>query len=456
MRIDQLPVEIISEICENVSEVDIPSLRLTSRLLAEVATPFLLDEIHLVFKPDSFQRLLEISRHPVISRAVTSLLYEIDSLATFETRSDWEDRVFEPSYLELLQRWPKRNACEEEQQDALQREKEQRKDRCYGNRKERYQEDDLAKGWDSYSVMYTEQELLRRNGHGFEDMYSAFRALPNLGSITMSEGCTIVTRTKYLDKTFSASLQRLGSQHDTGIPQARALLLSAARAGLSLHEVQLGYVDWQFLQADEADFLEMKNALKSVTTFEVHISTGCNEVTDEIGITIPECSEYLKSHRFWHLIKDTPLLEDLTIAFDWFEPTCPAQLDWLIGSSRWEHLATVAFECIDTDELSCIAFFRRHQDTLREVSLDTIRLITGEWPAVLEEMHDALSLTSAQVTGRLLGDDPPQEWYLDPTYQDPKLDEQSKRTRAAIEDYLIGWGDCPLRDEDEHPQYLLP
>lgn len=154
------------------------------------------------------------------------------------------------------------------------------------------------------------------------------------------------------------------------------------------------------------------------------------------------------------MIKDTPLLEDLTIAFDWFEPTCPAQLDWVVSSSRWEHLTTVAFECIDTDELSCTAFFRRHQDTLRDVSLDTIRLITGEWPAVLENMHDALSLTSAQVTGRLLGSDPLQEWYLDPTYQDDELDEQSSRTREAIEDYLIGWGDCPLRDEDEHPQAL--
>lgn len=455
IKLDQLPVEVVSEICENVPETDIPNVRLTSRFLRDVATPFLLDEIHLVFKRSSFDRLLEISQHPVISRSVTSLFYEPDSLDRFRSREDWEDNIIEPSYLDLLQRLPRRGASEEEQRQAEQREKEQNKDRRrMGDRSKQYSEEDLAKGWSAYQAIFEEQEFFRSRGYGFEEIFTAMRRLLNLHAITMSQGCTVVTRTKYLDKTFSASLQRPGAVDDSGIPPSRSLLLGAARAGLSLKTVQLGPVDWKLLHADDGEFAEMKDSLKSVCEFEIHITTGYDENTDDIGVEIPECHEYLSNCRLWHLIRDTPLLESLLISFDWYEPTSPAQLTWIVGDTKWDFLSSVAFQCIDTDERSWVAFFCRHQKTLREVCFEDIRFVTGEWPSALEEMHDALSLTSAHVQGRLIGEDPHQCWHLDAIYPASSDDytSPSNRTREAIEDYLIGWGDCPLLDEEEHPQ----
>lgn len=115
MRIDQIPTEIVARICENVPAVDVLNVRLTSRFLSNVANPFLLDEIHLIFKRDSFQRLLDISRHPVISRAVTKLLYEFGSLPTFEDRRGWESRIIDPMSAEILRRFARRGACKEEQ-----------------------------------------------------------------------------------------------------------------------------------------------------------------------------------------------------------------------------------------------------------------------------------------------------------------------------------------------------
>lgn len=455
IRLDQLPVEVVSEICQNIPEADIPNVRLTSRFLSGVATPFLLNEIHLVFKRSSFERLLEISQHPVISRSVTSLFYEPDSLDRFQSRGDWEDSIMELSYLDLLQRLPKRGASEEEQRRAEQREREQFQDRRrMGDRSKQYSEDDLAEGWDAYQELYEEQESLRSRDHGFEAMCTAMRILPNLHSITMSQGCTVVTRTKLLDKSFSASLLRPGTVHDSGIPPSRSLLLGAVRAGLFLHTVRLGPVAWKLLQAEDGEFAEMKSALKSVRDFEMHMTTGYDEDTDDIGVDIPECYKYLSNCKLWHLIKDTFLLESLLIKFDWYEPTCPAQLAWIVGDTKWDFLTSVAFQCIDTDERSWVAFFCRHRDTLREVDFEDIRFLTGEWPSALEGMHNALSLTFARVQGRLAGEDPYQRWELDPLYPASYDDYtcHSNRTREAIEDYLIGWGDCPLHDEDEHPQ----
>ncbi|KAL8805981.1 MAG: hypothetical protein Q9182_001638 [Xanthomendoza sp. 2 TL-2023] len=455
MRLDQLPTEIVVLVCKKVSKFDVPNLRLTSKFLCSVATPFLLNEIHLVFKPESFHRLLEISQHPVISGSVTSLLYEIDCLERFDSRCEWEQRVIEPSYLSLLQTLPTRCASEEEKFEARQRELEHDRNRRPARANEQYAEDTLAKGWDSYLALYAEQAVLRGSDYGSGAICSAMRALPNLRTIILSHGSGIVERTKQLDKTFSASLQRLYPE-TSGIPQAQSLLVGAAGAGLSLESVQIGDVDWKILQCDDEDFFKIKDALQSLRTCKLRISTGNDWSIENLGVEIPTCSEFLRqSRRLFHLIKDMPLLNDLTIAFDWFDPTGPAQLEWIVGSITWSFLTVVSFECIDTDDHSWVSFFRRHRGSLRKVCLESIRLLTGKWSAVLEEMHEALTLESACVTGSLLGDDPVQSWYLNPGFPLSSPEDyacQSNRTRKAVEDYLIGWGDCPLLDEEEHPQ----
>ncbi|KAL8809498.1 MAG: hypothetical protein Q9200_003366, partial [Gallowayella weberi] len=284
MRLDQLPTEILLLVCEEVSPFDVPNLRPTSKFLSSVATPFLLDEIHLLFKPESFHRLLEISQHPVISGAITTLFYEIDFLDRFDSRCEWEENVFDPNYLTLLQKLPTRCVSKEERSEARQREMEYLKNACPD---EQHAEDTLAKGWDSHLALYAEQEILRRSDYGSEAICRAMRALPSLREIIMSQGCGIVPRTKKLDKTFSASLQLLGSEN-SGTPQARSLLVGAATAGLSLESVQIGSIDWKFLQCNDEDFFKMKDALQSLRSCELRISTGSDAYADKFGLEIPE------------------------------------------------------------------------------------------------------------------------------------------------------------------------
>jgi hypothetical protein len=73
---DRFTTEMSQIICELVEIEDIQSLRLVSKFSKKLATPFLLSEVQLVFHPDSFQRLLAISRHPKISKQVKILYYE--------------------------------------------------------------------------------------------------------------------------------------------------------------------------------------------------------------------------------------------------------------------------------------------------------------------------------------------------------------------------------------------
>ena len=122
------------------------------------------------------------------------------------------------------------------------------------------------------------------------------------------------------------------------------------------------------------------------------------------------------------------------------------------SSGWWEiqggHLLMVNFRGINTDERSWVTFYNRHKTTLKEVYKDQTTLTSGWWPLVLERMHAALNLTVARVTGCFLGFDPGQCWHLYPAYpaSHDDMSFQCNRTRKAIHDYLIGWGDCPLHD----------
>jgi len=89
-RLDRLPTELSQTICELVEIEGIQSLRLVSKLMKKLATPFLLSEMQLVFHPDSFERLLAISRHPELSKQVKILYYEPDAWDKHETQNSWE------------------------------------------------------------------------------------------------------------------------------------------------------------------------------------------------------------------------------------------------------------------------------------------------------------------------------------------------------------------------------
>ena len=55
-------------------------LRLACKAFAAIGTQYLLHQVHLIFKSSSFDRLREISEHPIISQHVDYLYYEADTV----------------------------------------------------------------------------------------------------------------------------------------------------------------------------------------------------------------------------------------------------------------------------------------------------------------------------------------------------------------------------------------
>ena len=64
----------------NLSPTLAANFRLTSKKFADIGVQYIVPEVHLVIKKDSFERMMAIAEDPVFSKFVTSVLFEVDVL----------------------------------------------------------------------------------------------------------------------------------------------------------------------------------------------------------------------------------------------------------------------------------------------------------------------------------------------------------------------------------------
>lgn len=424
-----------------------------SRFWMNVATPWLLPQAHLIFTADSFQRLVDISLHPVIRHHVTSLFYEPDTLWTYDSQKEWQKDLHDTP-IGNFPAIPQPGATEREQR-VYQRELARLRTLP------KYSRGYLRQAYAEYVRLYNEQDVLRLNHYGAATLMFAMLQFPKLSRICMSLGCNIVTRSDYLNQGFAAALQKpfgdAGHSIPSGVAQMRSLLLGADLAQLHLTSLELGDVDWKFLQAPDDTFKPMKKALNCLRHLTLTIATGSDADEDQVvDVEVPKCREYLKNGRLNDFLIAAPGLEDLSLAFDWYEPYGPSELKDIVGSFTWSSLRDVAFDNFDTAEEDWVAFFVRHPPTLRRVAINTARLLSGMWVVVLEQMSEVLKLECAVVSGFLIGNNPPQQWYFEPAIEAEitDLQDQGNKTGDALGKYLVFGGVCPLLDEEAHPQAL--
>ena len=370
----------------------------------------------------------------MISRHVTSLFYEPDTLQKYYTQEEWEDNIVVADWMDRIPASPMPGASEREH-------REYRRDckKLMHQPRHLLSEEELSAAHAAYKTLYEEQKSHRLEGYGAQALADALSGFQNLVDVCMSMGYNVVDQSNYIRRAFGAGLQIPWGDQDSivfgpGVCQVRSILFAVRQAGIQLRQLKIGNVDWKFFKARQSDMEEMKKSMRSVRDLELGVSTGHTKDEDELGLEIPECREYLENNSLYEFLKASPDLEILSVLFDWFEPYCPADLKQVVGNSTWPRLRNVSFEHLDVDVEDLDAFFECHCSSLYTLNLITIRLLRGRWAEVLERMHATLTLKSAYVGRELLGEDPYQSWNLEPSFlvEDDDLSDQSNRTRKPF------------------------
>ena len=211
-----MPPEIAAIICNEIDQGDVPSLRLVSRFWNDIASPYLVHEPRLVFKQDSFDRLLSLSRHPYFSTLVTGLVYEPNTLNKPD-RASWE-RCTPILHLDDVPNPPGPNPTERDWRAY------HRSCKKLVIHEERYSKDELDTAWRVYKRLYQEQMNLRERDYGLTELSEAIRNFPNLREVSMNHGWALWNRP--------------GRANDLGINSyAEALACTGIDGGRLLHAV---------------------------------------------------------------------------------------------------------------------------------------------------------------------------------------------------------------------------
>ena len=314
---------------------DIARLRLVCKLFAEIGNYFLLSEVHLFFKSSQFERLRQISEHPIISKKIDSLFYEADILEDYGTMQEWKEYICVPAWMRNLPAeglYPPPPGASERAQRAYNRELD---------KAITHSDTLLNRAYHAYTEHLADQRLMRMQDYELQILKDAMMKMPNIKTIEMSTECCLNNGgSTRMEKAFEDGLASPYGDRQTdegcGVGQLRSLLLAADAAGLKLETLAVGNLDWRFFMETDKQDLEVmrrvRGALRSLRTLKLYLSTN-SEDDDYMSFDdlnhgmVAECAKYL--HETSHLrdfVTATPDLERLDINFNPREPYTPTSL----------------------------------------------------------------------------------------------------------------------------------
>lgn len=445
---EQLPLELGLSVCKLLEVRDIKQVRLVSKSTCEIATSFLVSEIRLLFLSQSFERLLAISKHPVIRKQIRSVYYEPDMLDAMG-REKWEGRLLSDDFMKSIPAWLPHDAAEDEREEFQLRMNEH-------SRKPRhsYSKDQLNAGWRAYQGFYQDQQNLVRQRWGVKDIEEAFTGLSNLKTFRMSMAHNLEVQSDHLRQAFSAGLKRpFGDDfhgHASGVPQLQSILLGMSHTGIHLRTFECKDVSWKLFRCPKSHLKEFATVLAQVRTFKLLVSTGVHEDGDRIGTELPACRRFLKNGRLRDLIFQMRDVENLEISFDWWEPVFAIELINIVGEHIWPRLKKVFLSRIEATEEHSLRFLDKHAATLRDLHFDTVCLTSGQWPSLLPRIRSSLALKDFLLEGQLLSNAPHRNFDLGMEEWDDYriLDDVPKiEKREAFQKWFKDGGECPFTDE---------
>ena len=455
--IERFPPEILDRICEDLKTRDIRSLRLVSRFCSNVATPWLINSFGLRFTLSSFRRLNEISRHPVISLWITSIVYVPNVFIDSQGKRYYDQCVEDIDANGLPQSFE-----EKQDVDVAVHNNGDPADDCENSEEEKALDaigSDLPDAHVKNRAWYVRQWKLCRQDYGYRLLMESMRRLPNLINIDMWEDDTGLTLSENI--SIPNAPKRYSHYSPFKVPQAHLLLEAANEAGVALERLELGWIYWDFLQKPEDVWQRMAGALTNLWSFGCRLASSPVEVNSDDHPNRPRCRQLVQRGRVYDVIAKASSLESLAISCDLYIFTCPPDLKDAVRSAKWCNLRNVDLGCLEAAAGVLLAFFNRHAATLRTLRLQRILLSSGEWTKTLEVMQKGLNLLHVDIDGSLRGADPEQYWDCNPfeMHYEPEdfqaVKDQAVRTKSAIENYLIHGGSCPLFDQEAYPQTLL-
>ena len=400
--ITKLPNEVVHMVFAYLNPGEVANLRLLSKRMAVIGLHYLVPTIHLDLEMDSFKKLRDIADHPVASKHVYELVYEVDRLESLSWE-DWSRRIIGYGY----NSWQYRGLPEPPGANASAADMQ-----AYSQELEihlsmpvhRLSHEQIHQEWNHFRDAYIEQWTICNSLSLAGVINDALKKLPRLRSVRTSSRNTM---TRWME----GFTERLGAEWDNdalvldlpvdawkvGLCSTQYILRVLGHHNIPITTLYLAGLNWQFLAQDDNRFMRIKGSFRHlkdlsifftgrITCYQEEISEGANRFDSDAFTQIRQRGRLLE------LFSAAPDLEALTISFGGCDPTIAASFEHTFGTFHWKSLKDVKLMAFETNEDEVLDFFSRHANSLQSISLRLIDLSDGKWSTILHRMHQTMKL----------------------------------------------------------------
>lgn len=411
--------------------------RWAGRVVAEIGLEYLAPTVHLALKEKSYDRLLAIAEHPIVSKSVRCLHYEADTF-NMQTRDQWELRIIGPAYLHSMQYTP-----EVPKNDASSREW-----RAYNREistmvkipRHTYKKSQLDNAFSIYQTFCADQDHLRH--HGFFPQKVA-KALKSLCNIKRVSSCGHDASRRYV-----AEIEKvLRGWHSDGPPAGRSVkvadlsLMCSILHGVDQADIQLEafcceILNWHIFTHDNEDFAALKRSVRSLKSLDLQLDVDApfavpwDLAESRERTTFRECPQ---KRQLLEILMSAPDLTSMEMCFGHCNALDITPLKDIVRDFHWSSLKVISFFSIAVEEEHLLGFCRRHSATLKDLSLGSLLMNGGSWYSTFQKMRQVLKLEDADIYGTLRGGDVG-VWQMDTDIEDDDVEE----TWYSAPGFIIG------------------
>lgn len=322
---DKLPAELLHLVCTYIKKhADIKTFRLLSRGCAAVGLEYLLPVVQVTYLQSAWDRLEQISQHPVLRHHVHTLLFEQSLMDEHNSIEEYKENFYVPTELQPGLKEP---TLPHDIRDGVAMEAYMENFRAVWNYKRPVSSKELNETWKLYQRELAGQrklyETLQRPGV-FKPVLNRLSNLKSIriqSSIAWVDNECAVARYNHADRLL-VSTKEESIMHRPNL-LACSILQDVVDLDLRLDQLIIGYTNWRLLQTPSHEWTKMMKAFNSIKTLRLAITThdwdaGETEIRDEVAeFNVWKIIEQRKPcDHLSELFNSVPDLEKLDIMFD--------------------------------------------------------------------------------------------------------------------------------------------
>lgn len=267
---NDLPPELIHMVFRYLEPTEAAAFRWAGRVVAEIGLQYLVPTVHLALMEESYDRLLAIAEHPMVSKYVVKLEYETEGLMSTD-REQFDQMI---RFSEVI---PQRQDSSERPSSSA----SARAWRAYERQSVRniplLSQKHMNRAWSMYEQYHASQMKVQEADFFPEKIAKAMKQFSNLKRIcTSADGARerYVAEIKGLLPTCYYSQPIPTAWEDPlNVGATSSVMLAVGSAGLHLESFCCQSVNWEIFTQNKKNFATLKKSLFRVKEMNIAFST---------------------------------------------------------------------------------------------------------------------------------------------------------------------------------------